>query len=120
MGNIDLTEIYTAKEMSERIGKNRNYLSQAFRHDKFKILQNFNYRKIGGTLVFTEDATNDLNELITAKEASRLLGKNDEYFAHISKRFPKKLKEIDHLYIGKTLLLTKESLKKFRERTGKI
>lgn len=116
MGNIDLSEIYTAKEMSEQIGKNRNYLSQAFRSNKVKILQNFSYRKIGGILIFTNDATNDLDELITAKEASRLLGKNAEYFAHISKRFPHRLKGIDHIYIGRTLLLTRESLKRFRDR----
>lgn len=116
IANIDLSQIYTAKEMSERIGKNRNYLSQAFRSNKVKILQNFNYQKIGGTLIFTTDSTNDLDELITAKEASRLLGKNDEYFAHISKRFPHRLQGIDHLYIGKTLVLTRESLERFQDR----
>lgn len=34
MGKINLNQIYTAKEMSERIGKNRNYLSQAYRNNK--------------------------------------------------------------------------------------
>ena len=46
MGKINLNQIYTAKEMSERIGKNRNYLSQAYRNNKHEILKNFNYRKI--------------------------------------------------------------------------
>lgn len=115
MGKIDLTKIYTAKTMSERIGKNRNYLSQAVRNNKQMILKDFNYRKVGGTLIFSDDLTNDLSQLVTAKEASQMLGKNDEYFAHIYKRFPHRLKGINHVYIGKTLFLTKESLKKFQK-----
>ncbi|WP_185953302.1 hypothetical protein [Enterococcus casseliflavus] len=38
MGKFNLNQIYTAKEMSERIGKNRNYLSQAYRNNKHEIL----------------------------------------------------------------------------------
>lgn len=107
MGKINLNQIYTAKEMSERIGKNRNYLSQAYRNNKHEILKNFNYRKIGGTIIFSDNPNNDLSQLITAKEASQTLGKNDEYFAHIYKRFPHRLEGIDHVYTGKTLFLTK-------------
>ena len=111
MGKINLNQIYTAKEMSERIGKNRNYLSQAYRNNKHEILKNYNYRKIGGTIIFS-----DLSQVITAKEARQLLGKNDEYFAHIYKRFPHRLEGIDHIYTGKTLFLTKESLEIFQSR----
>lgn len=119
MGKINLNQIYTAKEMSERIGKNRNYLSQAYRNNKHEILKNFNYRKIGGTIIFSDNPNNDLSQLITAKEASRLLGKNDEYFAHIYKRFPHRLEGIDHIYTGKTLFLTKESLEAFKKKMNK-
>lgn len=114
MGKVDLTRIYTAKDMSIRIGKNRNYLSQAFRHNKFKILKEFNYQKVGGTLIFSDDPQNDLSELVTAKQASRLLGKHNEYFAHIAKRFPERLRGIDYTYVGTTLILTKEALQKFQ------
>lgn len=116
MGKIDLTKIYTAKEMSEKINKNRNYLSQAFRNNKYQILKDFNYRKVGGTLIFSDDPSNDLTQLVTAKEASQLIGKNDEYFAHIYKRFPHRLEGIDYVYTGKTLFLTKKSLKKFQQK----
>nr|4PM3_A Chain A, AM32 [Enterococcus faecalis]4PM3_B Chain B, AM32 [Enterococcus faecalis] len=119
MGKINLNQIYTAKEMSERIGKNRNYLSQAYRNNKHEILKNFNYRKIGGTIIFSDNPNNDLSQLITAKEASQLLGKNDEYFAHIYKRFPHRLEGIDHIYTGKTLFLTKESLEVFKKKMNK-
>ncbi|MXS27710.1 hypothetical protein, partial [Enterococcus gallinarum] len=83
---------------------------------KHEILNKFNYRKIGGTLIFSDNFSNDLSQLITAKEASQLLGKNDEYFAHIYKRFPHRLEGIDHIYTGKTLFLTKESLEIFQAR----
>ena len=116
MGKINLNQNYTAKEMSERIGKNRNYLSQAYRNNKHEMLNKFNYRKIGGTLIFSDNFSNDLSQLITAKEASQTLGKNDEYFAHIYKRFPHRLEGIDHIYTGKTLFLTKESLEIFQSR----
>ncbi|EGO8200160.1 hypothetical protein PJ964_002924 [Enterococcus faecalis] len=116
MSKINLKQIYTAKEMSERIGKNRNYLSQAYRNGKHEILNKFNYRKIGGTIIFSDNLNNDLSQLVTAKEASKMLGKNDEYFAHIYKRFPHRLEGIEHVYTGKTLFLTKESIKKFRDR----
>ncbi|AYJ46916.1 hypothetical protein D8N35_17660 (plasmid) [Enterococcus casseliflavus] len=115
MSKINLKQIYTAKEMSERIGKNRNYLSQAYRNNKYEILNKFNYRKIGGTIIFSDNLNNDLSQLVTAKEASQMLGKNDEYFAHIYKRFPHRLEGIDHAYVGKTLFLTKESLEKFKK-----
>lgn len=119
MGKIQLNRIHTAKEMSEQIGKNRNYLSQAYRKNKYEILGKFNYRKIGGTLIFSTHLDDDLTQLITAKEASRLLGKNDEYFAHIYKRFPHRLEGIDYIYIGKTLFLTIESLENFQKKALK-
>lgn len=110
MGKINLKQLYTAKEMSERIGKNRNYLSQAYRNNKHEILNKFNYRKIGGTLIFSDNFNNDLSQLITAKEASQTLGKNDEYFAHIYKRFPHRLEGMEYIFLGKTLFFTKESI----------
>lgn len=119
MEKIQLNRIHTAKEMSEQIGKNRNYLSQAYRKNKYEILGKFNYRKIGGTLIFSTHLDDDLTQLITAKEASRLLGKNDEYFAHIYKRFPHRLEGIDYIYIGKTLFLTVESLENFQKKALK-
>lgn len=88
MGKINLNQIYTAKEMSERIGKNRNYLSQAYRNNKHKILKNFNYRKIGGTIIFSDNPNNDLSQLITAKEASQLLGKNDGFCCKVFQSRP--------------------------------
>lgn len=116
MGKIFLNQIYTAKQMSQLIGKNINYLSQAYRHNNYKILNQFNYRKIGGTIIFSDNPNNDLSQLVSSIEASRLLGKNDEYFAHLSKRFPHKLVDIEHIYIGKSLFLTKKSLAKFQEK----
>ena len=116
MGRIDLTKVYTAKEMSEKIGKNRNYLSQAFRNNKTAILKDFTYRKIGSTLLFSDDPTNDLSQLVPAKEASRLIGKNDEYFAHVYRRTPHRFEGISHIYKGKTLFLTKEAIQRFCQR----
>ena len=43
---INLNQIYTAKEMSERIG-NRNYLSQAYRNNKHEIPKILIIEKIG-------------------------------------------------------------------------
>lgn len=116
MERINLNEIYTAKEMSEKIGKNRNYLSQAYRNKKYEILKGFNYCKIGGTLIFTDNLDNDLSQLITANEASEFLGKNKEYFTLISRKFSSRLVGIDHIYIGKTLFFTKKSINKFKEK----
>lgn len=113
---IDLKTIYTAKEMSERIGKNRNYLSQAYRNKKIEILKNYNYRKVGGTIIFSDDGNNDLSQLVTSKEASISLGKNTEYFALIYKRFPHRLEGIEHVFLGKTLFFTKESVKIFKKK----
>ena len=114
--SIDLSSIYTAKEMSERIGKNRNYLSQAYRHEKYSILNKFNYRRVGGTLIFSDDFTNDLSQLIGAKEASKLLNKNDRYFSEIYRLFPEKLLGIDYIIKGRTIIFTKKSVEKYAKR----
>ena len=115
MGIVNLNEIYTAREMSEKIGKNRNYLSLAYRNKKHEILKAFNYRKIGGTIIFTDNLSNDLSQIITAQEASKYLGKNEQYFALIYRKFAYRLEGIDHVFRGKTLFFTKQSVKKFKE-----
>ena len=116
MGRINLSEIYTAKELSEKIGKNRNYLSQAYRSKKYGILKNYKYRKIGGSLIFTDNINNDLSQLVTAKEASKPIGKNEAYFSHIHKKYRHRLKGIDYILKGETLFFTKKSINKFKEK----
>lgn len=117
MDSKDLDKIYTATELSLRLGKNRNYLSQIYRKKDYKRLNQFAYAKVGGTLLFSTDTTLDLSRLVTSVNLSVRLGKNADYITHIIKKDPEFLEQVgaDYRQIGRNYIFTESSAVKIEE-----
>lgn len=61
----------------------------------------------------------DLDKLMSAKEASLKLGKNEEYISQMWRKYPDKFKPKTIKKIGMTLVITEEGLEYFRQSMGK-
>ena len=114
MDSKDLEKIYTAKELSLLLGKNRNYLSQLYRKKDYEKLSDFAYEKVGGTLLFSTDKDLDLSRLLTSVNLSIRLGKNADYITHMIKKDPDFLKKVGAEYrkVGRNYIFSETSATK--------